>query len=235
MSDQPPLIRWLAGRRELWPERLDGVVAIDPWQEEQAPFFDRLRELDRLTWCEPLGRVRPSWVFYDCVLVPGVSYGYATRDARGALHPVSMLALIPTLFGVELVQSLGATDGVAKTADELIDKTLREGAARLFAERLCVTLPWSAPLLSSLSAVGPLAVMTAWTPAHDEERSVTFELSIAGTPSQPHGARTRIDPRDDGALIALQHDIEAGAQYLIHARDAASGELLIARSDRRSG
>jgi hypothetical protein len=139
------------------------------------------------------------------------------------------MAVIPTLFGDELLQSLGAVDAGGLSAEALARRTLREGLVRLSVSRLCVTLPWGSPLIARFLAYGPLTLMSAWTPAHDEARSVTFSLASDAPPVAMDGAEIRIDPADDVALVALQREIEAGARAQIRARHDADGHLLVAR------
>lgn len=165
--------RWVLGRRELFSALPDELVRLDPRERAAAGFVDALRELDRIHWCEPLGRVRPSWVFYDCALVPGVMCGFA--DEHGA--PCSFLALIPTLDGAHLVQALAAPD------DALAHATLHLGIELFAPSRLVVALPWSSPFLARFLALGPLRVRTAWTPAHDLPSTVTFD--VAPDPVRP--------------------------------------------------
>lgn len=198
--------RWVLGRRELFSALPAELLRLDPRERAAAGFVEALRELDRIHWCEPLGRVRPSWVFYDCALVPGMLCGFL--DAHGA--PCSLLALIPTLDGGHLVQSLAAPD------EERALATLRLGVELFRPERFVVALPWSSSFLGRFLALGPLRVRTAWTPAHDLPSTVTFETGDAAV-SSPTDATHPLMPGDHASEQLLQLELELGATVEVRA------------------
>lgn len=225
----PLLVPWLGGRSA--PRPSDGMAYLDPRRLADAAFFDLARTLDRVGWAAPLSRERPSWVFYDCALMPGAFFGLAleaahlpdvTRAELGVpngylgLAPITMLALIPTLDGYDLVQSLAAIDLPDQSADALAVTTLIDGLRALGVRTLTAALPWRSHMLSRFLAVGALRLRTAWTPAHDEVRTVTFSVTVTQDSADVTGGHAfRIDPDDDATLTALQRDLERGAAMSI--------------------
>lgn len=223
------LVPWIGDRSGGRSGGGSSPVHFDPRRYGHAPFFDLARSLDRIGWAAPLGRERPSWVFYDCALMPGAMFGFglpaeavppdvlAALDVPAApgarLVPVSMLALIPTIDGHDLVQSLTAVDLADVSAETLAIATLREGMASLGAGALTAAVPWRSAFLSRFLAIGPLRLRTAWTPAHDEPRTVTF--SVAAGEIAPTDDVFALDAEDDEALATLQHEVEQGAALSI--------------------
>lgn len=225
-----PLVPWLGGRSAPPPLGQGPELArFDPRHLAHAAFFDAARALDRVGWSAPLLRERPSWVFYDCALMPGAFHGLALEadhlppsaraelgvaDAHVGLVPIAMLALIPTLDGSDLVQSLAAIDVPGYSAEALARTTLLEGLRLLQVRAFTAALPWRSPLLSRFVAVGPLRLRTAWTPAHDEACTVTF-AAVPGAAPLGAGEVFTLDPTDEAALIALQRELERGAALSI--------------------
>lgn len=228
MDDGRDLVSWLGGRGELWPtDAMREHSRLDPWRSEHARFFERVRELDTSGWCAPLGRARPSWVFYDCVLVPGALFGFARRE-RDELVPVSVLALIPTLFDHQLVQTLAVRDDLADP-EELAHRTLREGSRALAATRLVAALPWRSPFLARFLALGPLRLHTAITPAHDEEETLTFSVEVTPAARSPLAPPRTLDARDRDALAALQTDLERGESITLTAMHPTGASFTLSR------
>jgi len=229
--DSERLVPWVGGRADLFTALPSYVHRFDPRARASAPFFDRVRALDHDAWAEPLGRLRPSWVFYDCALVPGALFGYAlagTSTAAEDLVPVSLLALIPTLDGRELVQSLAARTLSDLTSDALAIHTLRTGVSLLNARELIAAIPWVSPFLSRFLALGPLRLHTAWTPAHDEPATLTFSVTPAPAPTPaptptptptptpaPTPTPTPAPMPTDLALQNLQSDLERGTSIFV--------------------
>ncbi len=201
------LTPWLAGRAELFAGGLASDVACyDPRRTADAVFFEQLRTLDHEQWNAPLDRHRPAWVFYDCVLIPGVSFGYQ-RDGV----PVSMLSVIPTIDGADLVQCLAARALPELDEEALALTTLRAGIEALQINQLRAALPWGSRFFGRFLAHGALRLHTVWTPAHDELATVTFTLA---------SAPNRIVPKNFD-LKALQPELEAGADIVIALSDDA--------------
>ena len=57
---------------------------VDPQLARHAAFLGLLRHLDALCF-GPNGMSMPSWVFYDCAVMPGGFFGFGIRAA--ALEP----------------------------------------------------------------------------------------------------------------------------------------------------
>lgn len=225
-----PLAAWLGGRSAPRSSGLDpGLARFDPRHLAHAAFFDAARALDRVGWVSPLSRERPSWVFYDCALMPGAFFGFALEadrlppnaraelgvgEGQRGLVPVSMLALIPTLDGCDLVQSLAAIELPGLSAEALAGVTLADGIRTLGVRALTAAVPWRSPLLSRFLALGPLRLRTAWTPAHDEPRTATFAIALGSPPMAAEGT-VAFRRDDDAALVELQRELEAGVALSI--------------------
>ncbi len=199
-----PLTPWLAGRAELFAE----AGRYDPRRTADAAFFEMLRALDHDQWNAQLGRERPAWVFYDCVLIPGAAFGFE-RDGV----PVSLLSVIPTIDGADLVQCLAARAQHDLDEEALAIMTLRAGLEALGIQRLRAVLPWGSRFFSRFLALGPLRLHTAWTPAHDEAATATFTCMPA--------ARAELALSNSFDLKVMQSELEAGADITITRTDVA--------------
>jgi len=209
---------------------------FDPQRVVDGPFLHLVQTLDRMTY-GPVGLEMPSWVFYDCAVVPGALFGFARRASELApwvrtslalpaghdgLVPLSIIAAIPMAHRrAELVYTLCSLNQVAPGAapDGLWRLTLALGTAALGVETMVATTQWRSAQLALYAGLGPLRLQTAWTPAHDIPETATFtvttdaaaraRLLAAELPAQ--GAATRyLDPDDPAQMIALQAEIEAG-------------------------
>lgn len=179
------------------------LVRLSPLDTANAPFIAALHALDARAFAGPLGRVRPPWVFYDCLLASGVSLGHASRTAEG-LTPTSLLGFIPTLTpGLALIQTL-AVDSAADARD-LLTRARSLGLA----DRFVVTLPWSSPLLATLVSLGEVALEAAYLPSLDDPRTVTVRVT-PGTP--PTASAPDIAPLRDPELVTHQASLERGAE-----------------------
>lgn|GEM_PF-604740 len=83
---------------------------IDPQRVASGPFLNLVKRLDEMAY-GPLGLTMPSWVFYDCAVMPGALFGFARRaseldpwvrrplaipDDYDGLVPMSSFIAIPT-------------------------------------------------------------------------------------------------------------------------------------------
>ncbi len=233
------------------PKQLRGMSipdanVIDPQLREHADFLGLLRHLDTLCF-GPNGMPMPSWVFYDCAVMPGGFFGLAIRAARlepwcleamqvpagyTGLVPVSQLIAIPMLAGFAasatpdtwLVYSLESINQVSPGfAPAGLQKLTLALGLQLFPIRtLYGTTQWRAHKLATYVDLGPLELVTAYTPAHSLPRTLSFRIdlqdvhletllagpNVHAIAQAPNGW---IDPDDADALMALQAEIEAGA------------------------
>ena len=208
---------------------------FDPLRREAAPFLDRLARLDALTFGAE-GMPMPRWVFYDCAEIPGGIVGFGARaatissDVRALLEvpegaegivPLSMYIAIPTLEpGVWMGHNLStARRGLGGITKAVALKVFRASA------QIGVT-QWDSAALFVHTRMGPLELLTAWTPAHSHAASLTYRVTIddaallrlarvpSGEAVRPPADRW-IDSGDHAAIEALQARIEAGERFCV--------------------
>ena len=86
------------------------------------------------------------------------------------------------------------------------------------------TCQWRSPQLGLFAGLGPLDLVTAWTPAHDNPTTCTFtvptdtrarERLLRGDLTGPEGIHRYLDADDKAAMQALQREIESGLQIAV--------------------
>jgi hypothetical protein len=216
---------------------------IDPLHRRAAPLLDRLARLDAVAF-GPSGMSMPRWVFYDCAELPGgivglgARAGRASSDARAMLEvpegysdivPYAMYIAIPTLepgvwVGHNLATVAGRVEGVALRGLGGLTKAL---ALKVFGASAQIGVTqWSSPALHVHARLGPLELLTAWTPAHSEPASLTYRAAVddqalRSLARDPSGSVERppadawIDSADHAALRALQDRIEGGERLRV--------------------
>lgn len=243
---------------------------IDPQARRHADFLALLRRLDALTF-GPFGMTMPSWVFYDCAVMPGAFFGLGIRAERlepwarealevpagySGLVPVSQCIAIPKLAAFaprddDAGEAGGSPDDVADTwllySLESINQvspgfapagvlklTLALGLSVFPIRRLYGVTQWRSPKLETYVDLGPIELVTAWTPAHSLPRTLTFRLLpeemrpdvlLAGAAVHPLAPPPTelLDPDDPAALRELQARIEAGARVRVVGRPWSAG------------
>jgi hypothetical protein len=186
----------------------------------------------------------PKWVFYDCAVMPGAVFGLG-RPAkevdfwvRAALEvpedyegivPLSVFIAIPMLEpGAWNLYTLCDINNIAPGAGPagLSLLTIGLGIKVFRMRRLLGTTQWRAPKLDRVAGLGPLDVVTAYTPAHSFVRTLTFSTEIDDDrlqglllgqrvhPASPVATHL-LDVDDDEMLRALQADVEAGQRWKI--------------------
>lgn len=215
---------------------LPAANVLDPQRVAHGPFLKLAETLDELTY-GPIALRMPSWVFYDCALMTGAVFGFARRadalapwvkktlrvpDGYDGLVPVSMFIPIPMAHRrAHLAFTLCSINQVAPGAapEGLWRLTLAAGTAALRTTALVVTAQWRSAQLGLFTSLGPLELLTAWTPAHDIAATATLRAHVdddargrllrgAQLPSPP--ASRYLDADDEDAMKALQAEIEAG-------------------------
>jgi hypothetical protein len=216
---------------------------IDPLRMASEPFLLLLQTLDAATF-GPEGMPMPRWVFYDCSELPGAIFGFA-RHARDldpearrvfgvpagydGLVPHSMYIAIPMFeagswFGHNLCSIAPVLSHLPLKGLGSVTKAV---ALEVFGtERLYGATQWDSHALFIHVKFGPLDLMTAYTPAHSEAMTLTYDFlcteealrSAAGDPTvtlvRPAPERW-IRQDDEAAVLALQREIEAGARFRI--------------------
>ena len=243
----------LAGARLPAGMELPEALHFNPHRADCGPFLDILQRLDEC--CFGLrDMAMPRWTFYDCAEVPGGIFGFARPAvelpgwARQALRvddgyvgpvPLSMYMAIPMLEpGAWLGHSLGSLDEVAPGAAPagLALLTMAAGLYQFGVRTVYGVTQWRSSQLAVCARFAPLELVTAWTPAHTDPRTLTFRFpataerteralaadsrvsreSADGPIRGPIRAPIRwIDCDEDEALRALQADIESGRRFHI--------------------
>ncbi|MCA9541580.1 MAG: hypothetical protein KC620_21930 [Myxococcales bacterium] len=214
---------------------------IDPQRQGDRPFLRLLKQLNEMTY-GPTGMSMPDWVFYDCTVMPGAVFGFARRatnlerwftralnvpeDYTG-LVPLSMFACIPTVSRKSaMVHTLCSINQVAAGAapEGLWRLTLASGTHAFRLHHMLVVSQWRSPQLGLYAGLGPLELLTAWTPAHDYPGTCTFRVAtsdaarrrlLRGDLVGPEGIDRYVDADSPALLAALQVEIEAGRKVAI--------------------
>lgn len=178
---------------------------FDPLHQRHALFYKLLRRLDQLTF-GPFGMSMPSWVFYDCAVMPGAFFGLGIRPAnleRWALEalqipddydglvPVSQVIMIPTLAGFSggavperwLMYSAESINQVSPgfAPAGLLKLSLALGLRVFPVRTLMGTTQWRSLKLSTYVDLGPFELLTAYTPAHSLPRTLSFQIDVEDT------------------------------------------------------
>lgn len=226
---------------------------FNPQHRRHADFLAMLQLVDQLTY-GPFGMGMPSWVFYDCAVMPGAVFGLGIRANRmeewareamkvpegyQGLVPVSQFIAIPILAGfagmpadapprswlMYTLESLNqVSPGIAPSG--VLKLTLALGLRVFPIGELYGITQWRSPRLEPYADLGPLELLSAYTPAHSMPRTLSFRIKIAELnltsllqsprvhPAAPP-PNTLLDVDDPQALQALQRDIEAGRRVSI--------------------
>ncbi|MEZ4225874.1 MAG: hypothetical protein R3B13_33310 [Polyangiaceae bacterium] len=216
---------------------------FDPLHTSSAAFLELLRRLDALTF-GPEGMPMPRWVFVDGAELPGGIAGFgctvetATDTARKLLEPgpeysgllpLSMFIAIPTHeHGTWLGHNLASMapqllgDGLAG----LGGLTKAVGLKVYRANRQIGVTQWASRALHIHTRMGPLELLTAWTPAHSEAWSLTYRVeldldALYHLARDPRGKVMRpvpdhyVDSEDHDAMQSLQNRLESGERWCI--------------------
>jgi hypothetical protein len=204
---EPFLIANAGIRQDL---RLDPLgVAIppenvfDPQHRRHAKFLEMLQLVDRLTF-GPFGMEMPSWVFYDCAVMPGAVFGLGVRAERMAewareamrvpddytgLVPVSQFIAIPTVSGFAgrgphaapgswLLYTLESLNQVSPGMApwNTLKLTFALGLHVFPIDELYGISQWRSPKLATYVELAPLELLSAWTPAHSLPHTLSFRI-----------------------------------------------------------
>ena len=252
---------WIAARPEVW-ESLNhkpmGIeipkgVCMDPWKLCSGPFLTMAHRLHNLV-CGPFGTPMARWVGYDCGLVPGIYFGFGlpVEELNPAIRnglevPDDYEGLVPFSIGIaipfpdrrswELI-GLGSINQVAPGAGPagLTRLTLAFGTSILRDDEIWFVCRWRSHLIGIFAGLGPLEVVTAWTPAHDYPSTVTFKITpddearerlLRGAQHDPDEVTTFMDGDDMEAMQALQTDIESGLRvHILNSAEDHGTEVL---------
>ncbi len=233
------------GRLDLAPFGLTVPEAarIDPLHTRSEIFLTLLARLDAITF-GPEGMPMARWLFVDGSELPGGIVGLAREagaldpearallrvpDAYVGLVPLAQYIAVPTIdpavwVGHNLASAAEqlpgrGLEGLGRLAKALALKVYRAGA------QIGAT-QWASRALHVHARMGPLELLSAWTPSHADPATLTYRASLddttlrhlAGDPSG-HVAHPPpdfwIDSEDTAAMQALQARIEAGERFWI--------------------
>lgn len=223
--------------------RVPDANLIDPTRLSSERFLLLLQEMDRQTF-GPEGMPMPRWVFYNCSELPGGIVGFGRRaskmpraqrqqlgvpDDYDGLVPFSMFIAIPMLpAGDWMGHNLCSLNGVFPEAglNSLGSTTKAFGLCVFRTRRLYGATQWASSALHIHSKFGVLDLVTAFTPAHSEPKTLTYRVEITlngllNACGHPHAEVLRpepsdwLDSEDVETMQRLQDEIEAGAEYVI--------------------
>lgn len=224
---------------------------FDPLRTRSHGFLERLKRLDEVTF-GPEGMPMPRWVFFVGAELPAgiVGFGKPARDLDDAgrkllgvpkdydeLVPFSMFIAIPmseerTWMGHNLAsaafllpdEKLGGLGSLTKAV-----------ALRVYRAKWQIgATQWDTHALNVHTRLGPLELITAWTPAHGEPWTLTYRATInddtlKNLARDPNGKVERpkpelyIESTAHQAMQDLQARIEAGERFVIADRPESLG------------
>jgi hypothetical protein len=233
---------------------LSGEGIIDPLRTSSAPFLQLLERLDAITF-GPEGMPMPRWVFFDGAEVPGGIFGMGrpaaslsvrAREVLGVpdgyegIVPYSMFIAIPMVpEGSWMGHNLASLN---RTLPEeglkgLASATKAVGLKVFRARRFYGVTQWRSLALHIHTKFGPLDLLTAYTPAHSEPRTLTYHFEVTddrlraacGDPGvalrRPDPSRW-IDADDESAMHRLHDEVRRGARWQIVGPPVREGERI---------
>ena len=240
---------------------------IDPTRMGAAEFLRRLLVLDRLTF-GPEGMPMPQWLFYDAAEVPGAIFGFGRSaeslppplarrlelsQGSAGLMPLSMYIAVPARPpSVWLGHNLASLNRVLPELGlHGLASITKAMALKAFRCRCQIgAVQWDSSGLFVHTRFGALQLVTAWTPAHSEPATLTYQIDVddevlrwglgdpAAAPRFP-AADFEVSPGDHGAMQSLQARIEQGGRFLIcgppRRADDASVRVPVAEAPGRQG
>jgi hypothetical protein len=224
---------------------------LSPFTRASDTFLDALAWLDRMTFGFS-GMEMPRWVFYDCSEIPGGICGFTrplTELPRSIFQgssfphgapqawPVSMAIAIPVIpEGAWLKHTLCSINELSHLAAPAGLRTLTFAMAlEMFrVQTLYSTTQWRASELQVHAKFGDLELLTAYTPAHTDPRTLTYRFEV--TPERirralagrdayapPPPEAFFLDADDVDGMLAVQRRIEAGERLFVCGRPIRDG------------
>ena len=226
----------------------DEIIApahiFDPLHRESTPILERLRALDARTF-GPGEMATPRWILLDGAGLSGAIVGLAARTQEASdsvrnllgigardtgLVPYSMYIAIPSFESDTWVGHNLASLTVRRPRGERLrglgGLTKAIALRTLRARHQLGAAQWDSMALRVHVRLGPLRLLTAWTPAHTKPWTFTYAVQIdemglrhlardpAGRVSMPRAERwLRIDDHD--GMQTLQREIESGESWQI--------------------
>lgn len=225
---------------EIAPERI-----YDPTTMRSREVIDGLHHLDAFSFGGQ-EMLMPRWVLFDCGEFPGIVFGFGRRaselgdelrrayDVIGPTFndvfvPLSMwVAIRCAEDGAWFGHNLSSSNYVAQTEplSGLGTITKSYGIALTQAAKQYGATQWSSTSINLHLAVGDMALLNAYTPAHTHVETFTYLIRASyeriSAPLRPgwrrptDGGDRYVDSDDPGAIRALQDEIEQGARLQLH-------------------
>jgi hypothetical protein len=225
-------------------QRISARHRFDSLRCESAQILERLRALDSACF-GPGGMAMPRWILLDGAGLSGAIIGLATpaeqasasvRELLGltpfdtGLIPYSMYIAIPSFESDTWVGHNLASLAVSRPEGEdlrgLGGLTKAIALRALGARRQLGAAQWDSVALRVHARLGPLRLLTAWTPAHTKPWTFTYaaeinEAHLRHLARDPTGRVPHLRPErwlridDHRAIRALQSEIEQGEDWYI--------------------
>lgn len=222
--------------KEVLGKQLSSEHIYDPLKLKSQTFVEKIYHLDKLSFGDQ-GMGMDKWVFVDCSVMPGFVFGFAGRGdlfsesdrakmkiSHDEWFPVSMYIAIPTMnpgkwFGHNL-SSLNRQLQISLGGLGLLTKF----AALKFFEikSLQGATQWFSPALPLHSQIGPLEILSAYTPIHSKPMTICYECETPKDNSCLQGSRRNLAVKGEFIfnaskenVIQLQHKIEQNNSFKI--------------------
>ena len=210
---------------------------------QSREIVDGLHFLDALTFGDRAMRM-PRWVLFDCGAFPGVVYGFGRRardlprEVRAHYHaldgddvfvPLSMWVAIRgaedgAWFGHNLSSANLLLEGDARLPGlATLTKALGIKVAR--ARTQYGATQWESASVALHLRFGDMHLCSAFTPAHTHAETLSYRIDVdeehllgalgSGVERAPVVGERVLDASDSAGILALQHEIEAGAQWRV--------------------
>ena len=229
---------------------------IDPLRLDNAAFCHQLQQLDGRTF-GPEGMPMDRWVFFDCCFMPGAIFGFGREASTLSPHarevlgvPDEYVGLVPYSMYIAIpMTNPGAWMGhnLASIAPLLPEEKLQGlgtvtkalGLKWFGTETFYGATQWAPKALWVHQKFGPLAIHTAYTPAHSEVQTLTYgfdvtDAELLGALGHPDFSFQRPEPDlwirsgDIESMVALQDRIEAGERFVMpSAPQSDDGTMLV--------
>jgi hypothetical protein len=228
---------------------------LDAQKLSNKEFLQLLQQLEKLTF-GPLEMTMPKWVSYDAGIMPAGIFGFSSdaeqledwvhsalnvREAYSGQVPLTQFIAIPTpeehSWYLHTFSSLNQVCMGAATPANLTMLTLCLGVRVFRMKRLYGGTQWRSTRLSEFVSLGPLEVITAYTPNHSVPKTLTWRLELKrplieaalisdGASVAALPATHMLDVDDEDALKRMQSDIEAGIRYHIVGQPTTRGSIV---------
>lgn len=183
------------GRRHVldWFKGIDPIYK-DPLRVDEVEFANNILVLEGQAFDESVAMER--WVFYDCAILPGFVTGFAARTSslsdsvkkvlktNDSLEwtPLSLFIIIPTMTENEWVaHNLCSVNSLLPKEERLWGLGFVSKAFGLWYANIetCIGITqWTNPAVKLHSHYGHFKILTAYTPVHTYDRTLTYRLDV---------------------------------------------------------